>query len=72
MQRIIRIGKSIEILENLLLDDVFVNLSKHAVQWQSEHEREADIICTARMKFSRIQDTISMVINLLNNGYDDE
>lgn len=55
---IMALGRAQELLGRLLDNDLFESLSKHDLDWQSEHERESDRLDTVRMQLGCIRDQL--------------
>lgn len=58
INRLEDIGRAQVKLNAILEHDIFENLSKHNLYWQSEHELESVKLCSIRMQLSSINDSL--------------
>jgi hypothetical protein len=62
---IIRLGRAQQLLRHLLDDEIWDNLSKHNPKWESEHEREDEILHDVRIKLAFVNDHLHDICYLL-------
>jgi hypothetical protein len=62
---VIRLGRAQERLKSILQSEVFDGLSKHDVKWDSEHQREADILEDVRLQLGAVHDNLWDLMGIL-------
>jgi len=62
---VIRVGRAQGVLKRVMDNDLFDNLSKHNLEWQSEHLREGEMLQSIRVRLSCLLDDVYEVRNIL-------
>lgn len=62
------IGNAEEKIRDLLNMDIMHTLSKHNPIWESEHEKENEVLEDAWTALALIRDTLQDVLDLLSTG----
>lgn len=71
VKAILRLGRAQEKLDALLRSDVFDDLSKHDLFWQSDHEIEMNKMDAVRMRLKHIHSYLWELNGLLLGSEDD-
>jgi len=67
---IIRLGRAQERLKDILDDELFKHLSKHYHKWESNHDRENDILDDTRRALSCLSDNLWDLYTILRPEID--
>ena len=65
VEAIIRVGRAQERVKDLLQEDIFERLSKHNPEWDSEYDKEAEVLENVRLKLCQIHDNLCTIMGIL-------
>ena len=65
---IVRLGRAQEVLKAILQDHIPDTISKHDEKWQSEYEREDEMLYDARVTLNALHDKLWDLHGLLEYG----
>jgi len=72
VKALISIGRAEMILNKIFGNPLFDNLSKHNPWWDSEHEKEAELLHDIRCQFQSINDDLYELSAELKQDYDED
>lgn len=72
VKALISIGRAEKLVDKLLDNPLFDDLSKHNRYWDSEHEKEADLLHDIRCQLMSINEGLSEIAGELHIEYDVE
>lgn len=68
IEAVIRLGRAQEYLRKILEDEVFEHLSKHDPKWESNYDRENDLLDDTRRSLSCLSDNLWSLMSILKPG----
>jgi hypothetical protein len=71
INKLLSIGRCLEIIDRLLENTLFDDLSKHNEYWHSEHELEGDKLDETRMSLAAVQEDLLRVWETLKEREED-